>query len=414
MTLLSRASTQWLSNQHPYALSMFLFIMFANAVKIDPETGIPEEGTCEIQGDPDLYGLGVRLGTFLQLASFCFLVVRESDRLAIAGIYFQWLGSYLSNLLLPGEISANLDTNSIFLLALFVTVTKGTIDMRIGSIDALILFELSYGYFFSVLSLFGYRTSMLIRRTSKTAVENEEGKEEEPFRLSTFGVYFRIFLSAAVSIFGVWFWFEGITKLEQAPCEEVIFFFGKLEILKSVRYFLRFSSIVVALYYTVITAIAIVAFLRFAIGRVSSRSNATLRFWEGFRTVGSRMGLPINQTMYVDTNCRVKSSIVRSADRVLLTILPRRITRLVYLTQALNLISMFLIAVTVELTLNWNHVIGTTGSAGLVATGQQIPAIMGATTFLRVLYLLVRERRKVSGHIIPEQQRGERTPICEA
>ncbi len=31
-------------------------------IKIDPESGKPEVGNCDIDGDPDLYGLGVRLG----------------------------------------------------------------------------------------------------------------------------------------------------------------------------------------------------------------------------------------------------------------------------------------------------------------------------------------------------------------
>ncbi len=34
----------------------------SSVVKIDPKTGKPEEGTCEMVGDVDLYGLGVRLG----------------------------------------------------------------------------------------------------------------------------------------------------------------------------------------------------------------------------------------------------------------------------------------------------------------------------------------------------------------
>jgi hypothetical protein len=33
-------------------------------VKLDSKTGRPEEGTCDVKGNPDLYGLGVRLGTF--------------------------------------------------------------------------------------------------------------------------------------------------------------------------------------------------------------------------------------------------------------------------------------------------------------------------------------------------------------
>jgi hypothetical protein len=38
-------------------------------LKIDPKTGRPEEGQCNVVGNPDLYGLGVRLGMSIDVKS---------------------------------------------------------------------------------------------------------------------------------------------------------------------------------------------------------------------------------------------------------------------------------------------------------------------------------------------------------
>ena len=61
----------------------------------------------------------------------------------------------------------------------------------------------------------------------------------------------------------------------------------------------------------------------------------------------------------------------------------------------LQLLFLLLAVLTVEFTLNWNHISGTTGSSGLNGTGQQLPLIIGAATFLRVIYLLAKEALKV-------------------
>ena len=280
MPLLSRRRLGSLKCAQTYLALFLLLASIVNAaavvrpspVKIDPASGKPEEGSCDIDGNPDLYGLGVRLGIFLPyqvilsqaLTGYCMKI----------GIYFQWLGSYLSNNFLPGEISTNLDANSIFLIALFVAVAKGSYDHSIGSIDALVLLELSYGYFFSVLSLFGFRSRFC----------NHDGKGKEVL-ISTIGTYLRIMLTAAISGYAVWFWFYAIEDLQQAPCEEVIFFFGKLEVLKSIRTFFKFASVMCLIYYGTIALVAFATLARYVFqvpGRRQKHSD--LKFWEYFRS----------------------------------------------------------------------------------------------------------------------------------
>jgi len=70
MPLLSRQRFESLKCVQKYLALFLLLEGIVNAaavagpspVKIDGESGKPEEGSCDIDGNPDLYGLGVRLG----------------------------------------------------------------------------------------------------------------------------------------------------------------------------------------------------------------------------------------------------------------------------------------------------------------------------------------------------------------
>ena len=90
-------------------------------------------------GNADLYGLGIRVG-----------------------IYLQWISSLLTNVFLPHGISDSLDTNSIFLFALFVATASST-NPRGGlhPVEGFIVLQLSFGFLLSVLSIGGLRLTLL-------------------------------------------------------------------------------------------------------------------------------------------------------------------------------------------------------------------------------------------------------------
>jgi hypothetical protein len=131
---------------------------------------------CTTQFSNDYYGFGVRLG-----------------------VYFSWLGSYFANLLLPSEISGSLDMNSIFLVALIGSLFNGTHFRQIQQIDALIIMQLSSGFLFSCFSIWGYRTSYYEKEGPK-AIK----------RFGGLGTHCRLILTAAISVYGTWFWWEGL------------------------------------------------------------------------------------------------------------------------------------------------------------------------------------------------------------
>ncbi|KAK4942750.1 hypothetical protein LTR10_017510 [Elasticomyces elasticus] len=96
----------------------------------------PKEDNCALAGNTDYYGLGVRMG-----------------------IYASWLSSWFANNFLGSEIVGTLETNSIFLSALFFTVFGYSLKRDgIRMVDVLVINQLCMGFVFSVMSLWGYRT----------------------------------------------------------------------------------------------------------------------------------------------------------------------------------------------------------------------------------------------------------------
>ena len=74
--------------------------------------------SCSIDGNPDLYGLGIRLG-----------------------IYFQIVATILVNNFVPDEVSGTWDMNAISILAVFAAVNHA-----IHYVEAFVMLQLIFGY----------------------------------------------------------------------------------------------------------------------------------------------------------------------------------------------------------------------------------------------------------------------------
>jgi hypothetical protein len=154
--------------------------------------------------------------------------------------------SLLANLFVTEEISSSLDVNAIFLLAIFAVMLTRSYQNTLRVIDAIILLEMSYGYFFSVMSLFGCRTKFY-------------GK----VFISVMGTYVRLFLTAATSVYSVWFWFDGIYKLPSGDCDPTMFLFANLPVRGHVRYFWRVMALICAIYFGVLFLLGFCSTLMF-------------------------------------------------------------------------------------------------------------------------------------------------------
>ena len=107
-----------------------------------PSIVIAQQACLGLIGDPDLYGLGIRIG-----------------------IYLQWISTLLTNFLIPSGVSDSLDTNSIFLFAIFIAIAKATKstgdEPLLGPIGAFVMLQMCFGYVLSAISITGLRITLL-------------------------------------------------------------------------------------------------------------------------------------------------------------------------------------------------------------------------------------------------------------
>jgi hypothetical protein len=194
---------------------------------------------CTTDFSNDYYGFGVRLG-----------------------VYFSWLGSYFANLLLPTEIASSLDTNCIFLLALITSLFNGSNQKQIYQIDALIIMQLSSGFLFSSFSIWGYRTSDY-QKEGPTAIK----------RFGGWGTHCRLVLIAAISVYGTWFWWEGVRDglitPEDPGCKKLYtWFFAYFPVLGGIDTLYIVITVGCSIYYCSMFVLAVLAgiFKLFRIG----------------------------------------------------------------------------------------------------------------------------------------------------
>ena len=225
---------------------------------------------CSFEGDPDLYGLGIRLG-----------------------IYIQWATSWLANNFIPEAIADNLDTNSIFLLAVGVAVLHSTVASTINALDAIMLLMLAFGYLLSVLFLIGFRTTHM-----------DKVLDGVSFPTSTFCVNARVLLGASLSAFAIWFWFVGIDTMTSDGCAPYFFLFTKTSALGGARVFEQTLSVIALLYFgswsttsQCITLVTIGLWLlgtwNFVHRRLKTAENRPKAFREALRMIAPWSGFPV-------------------------------------------------------------------------------------------------------------------------
>jgi len=202
--------------------------------------------SCQFPGNSDFYGLGIRLG-----------------------VYSQWISSLLANVFEAGSIDDNLDTNSIFLFALFVALGVATQQSIVKDSEIVILLQLCFGFIFSILTIWGHR------------INNHK-------RFPFLGSLFRLSLSTAVCAYSLWFWFLGISNLDSEQCTTFMFLFGKVNATGDSRVFLKLQSIVVFVPYGILLIFEVVigAFLSLIMASlvfiallISSRINQARSGW---------------------------------------------------------------------------------------------------------------------------------------
>lgn len=163
---------------------------------------------CSHEGNPDFYGLGIRIGIYLQLIT-----------------------AILARYLRPSAVPENLSANAIFLLALFVAVVTSTLVTELRPEEVIIILQLCFGLIFSVLSLLGSQVSLDRLWLLKKGVTHP-----------SMASFTRLTLTTAVCVYAVWFWYDGRSSLSPSNCPAGIFFFTKASIYGGVGSFFKIQS----------------------------------------------------------------------------------------------------------------------------------------------------------------------------
>lgn len=191
---------------------------------------------CSVPGDPDLYGLGIRVGIYLQIIS-----------------------TLVTNHFVPKSASSNLTANLIFVSALAIALIRSlTLSKEFYFVEGFILLQLILAFFLGVTSgiwfaLMDAFTSFLdgkITTQTLTAMQAATDVEAQVIfsrSLSKLGraytdlpplqVNYREVLISMTATINLWFWISGPTTLQHATmgCHSYIFFFAPLPLTSASR-----------------------------------------------------------------------------------------------------------------------------------------------------------------------------------
>ena len=183
---------------------------------------------CVIRGNPDFYGLGIRIG-----------------------IYLQWITSFLANHFLHEAIDSQLDTNTIFLLAMFVATVVATVQHTVQTAEIVVLMQLCFGFLFSILSVWGYRTG----------TRKSNGQKLERIRFPLLGAGFRLTLATCLCAYGFWFWYKGAVRHHRhSGCPDYAFIFAQVNTAGGARIFfqIQFAAFLISYGFLFIRQIALI------------------------------------------------------------------------------------------------------------------------------------------------------------
>jgi hypothetical protein len=154
--------------------------------------------TCGIPGNPDIYGLGIRLG-----------------------LYLLWVATIFTYECLQAEISNAIDTNLIFFFSIGIaTFVLSAQSPKPYAEEVYILLILFFGGFWSL------------------AFPSKVGS------FSMFGLTIRLYLCAGMASYAIWFWFDGMDNFRQQPCGSQAFLFAKVALFGRARIFFKIASVI--------------------------------------------------------------------------------------------------------------------------------------------------------------------------
>src|ERR1700722_7728395 len=235
----------------------------------------PHDVSCPPVGNADLYGLGIRIGMYLQTLS---TILAEA---------------FVHKMALDFR-----DVNAIFLLALLIAMLKATIQDSLTAADGIVMLRILWCFVICAMSkgiypmakgiyLVGQKVTYLvvkegiylvvkenifliedmssvvrtILKLSGAILELQDRLFEEIvvsraylFETGSIGealsLYFRVWISGVVAMASVYFWYDGFDRFyRSSSCPLFLFYFAKLDAIGGARTFYKVASVPLIMYY---------------------------------------------------------------------------------------------------------------------------------------------------------------------
>ncbi|MCJ1483267.1 hypothetical protein MMC06_003434 [Schaereria dolodes] len=187
---------------------------------------------CTTIGDGDLYGKGVRIGLYLQWAS---------------GFILRNLGSW-------DRVSAVRTTSNIICASLALTTAINCVKGNALSFDYLIV------YYLTVVLFYAESYNLIAKETpvASSGGESDSSRRMLEHRWKGMRLYpdiplvFQNALFACQSLFGAWFWIDGIEKQHTSKCPEIASLLGLFELRnRAWRHFATAMAIITGIIFAV-------------------------------------------------------------------------------------------------------------------------------------------------------------------
>ncbi|OCK80789.1 hypothetical protein K432DRAFT_434534 [Lepidopterella palustris CBS 459.81] len=157
---------------------------------------------CSFDGNSDMYGLGIRLG-----------------------FYLQWFGVILANWLARSEVPGLRFANSVFVaatfLALIIQMAKNVQNLEV--VEVYIILLLMFGAYFALIPIYIWRLFTKCNPywdPSRYPIVNPGALYSN----------LNLLLLVAVLSFQLWFWFARVPVLSGEDCEQYGFLFAKIRL----------------------------------------------------------------------------------------------------------------------------------------------------------------------------------------
>jgi hypothetical protein len=193
--------------------------------------------SCVLNGNSDLYGLGIRLG-----------------------VYFQLISTLLANHFLPDALREAWDANTIFLVSIFIAVIKSSVNVDgLASPEAFVMLQMLFAFLVAVYHIgasfkwFCFEVlSAILNGVMESGldwseVESELGQAQR--NVSQLGTTMRQFLALAIASYNVWFWFPGSGFLDSVQhCNSSMFLFARVDLHGNARIFFQVLGVLYLLF----------------------------------------------------------------------------------------------------------------------------------------------------------------------